>query len=255
MPGILEGKSALITGGGGGIGRATALVFAREGARLAIADLDADSARDTVAMVNAIGGQAMSLSGEVTDSPRVQAMINDVVAAYGKLDCAFNNAGIAGYQVNASGKLTAEWSDEAFDRMIAVNLKGVWLCMKHELLQMQANGGGAIVNTASVAGLVGLPTSSAYVAAKHGVVGLTKTAAIEYAPHKIRVNAVCPGYIRTRMTEDVMRRRGEQITALVPFHRMGEPEEIAEMVAWLCSDRASYVTGACYNVDGGYMAV
>ena len=254
MPGILDGKSALITGGGGGIGRATALVFAREGARLAIADLDADAARDTVAMVNAIGGQAMSLSGEVTESARVQTMINDVVAAYGRLDCAFNNAGIAGYQVAASGKLTAEWSDEAFDRMIAVNLKGVWLCMKHELLHMQANGGGAIVNTASIAGLVGLPTSSAYVAAKHGVVGLTKTAAIEYAPHKIRVNAVCPGYIRTRMTEDVMRRRGEQLMAMVPFHRMGEPEEIAEMVAWLCSDRASYVTGACYNVDGGYMA-
>ena len=255
MPGILEGKSTLITGGGGGIGRATALVFAREGARIAVADLDANAAQDTVAMVNAIGGQAMSLSGEVTDNAAVQEMIRSVVAAHGRLDCAFNNAGIAGFQVDASGKRTAEWSEESFDRMIAVNLKGVWLCMKHELVQMQAQGGGVIVNTGSIAGLTGLPTSSAYVAAKHGVLGLTRTAAIEYAPDKIRVNAVCPGYIRTRMTEDVMRRRGEQIMGLVPFRRMGEPEEIAEMVAWLCSDRASYVSGACYNVDGGFMAM
>lgn len=255
MPGILDGKSTLITGGGGGIGRATALAFAREGARIAVADLDANAAQDTVAMVNAIGGQAMSLSGEVTDNAAVQEMIRGVVAAYGRLDCAFNNAGIAGFQVDASGKRTAEWSEESFDRMVAVNLKGVWLCMKHELVQMQAQGSGVIVNTGSVAGLTGLPTSSAYVAAKHGVLGLTKTASIEYAPDNIRVNAVCPGYIRTRMTEDVMRRRGDQVMAHVPFRRMGEPEEIAEMVAWLCSDRASYVTGACYNVDGGFMAM
>jgi len=255
MAGILDGKTTLITGGGGGIGRATALVFAREGARVAVADLDANAAQDTVAMVNALGGQAMSLSGEVTDNATVQEMIGSVVAAYGRLDCAFNNAGIAGFQVDASGKRTAEWSEESFDRMIAVNLKGVWLCMKHELVQMQGQGGGVIVNTGSIAGLAGLPTSSAYVAAKHGVLGLTRTAAIEYAPDKIRVNAVCPGYIRTRMTEDVMRRRGEDIMRLVPFRRMGEPEEIAEMVAWLCSDRASYVSGACYNVDGGFMAM
>jgi NAD(P)-dependent dehydrogenase (short-subunit alcohol dehydrogenase family) len=252
---MLEGKAALITGGGGGIGRATALIFAREGARLAVADVDTDAAQETVAKVNAAGGQAMSLGGEVSDSAQVQAMIRDVVAAYGRLDCAFNNAGIAGFQVDASGKKTAEWSDEAFDRMIAVNLRGVWLCMKHEILYMQAHGGGAIVNSGSVAGLVGLPASSAYVAAKHGVLGLTKTAAIEYAEDNIRVNAVCPGYIRTRMTEDVMRRRGGQVMALVPFHRMGQPEEIAEMVAWLCSERASYVSGACYNIDGGYMAM
>jgi NAD(P)-dependent dehydrogenase (short-subunit alcohol dehydrogenase family) len=139
--------------------------------------------------------------------------------------------------------------------MIAVNLKGVWLCMKYELEQMVAQGGGAIVNTASIAGLIGLPTSSAYVAAKHGVVGLTKTAALEYADEKIRVNAVCPGYIETKMTEDAMRRRGAELMAKVPFHRMGKPEEIAEMVLWLCTDRASYVSGAAYNVDGGYMAI
>src|SRR5271169_7090352 len=226
MPGILDGKSTLITGGGGGIGRATALVFAREGARVAVADLDANAAQDTVAMVNAIGGQAMSLSGEVTDNAAVQSMIGSVVAAYGRLDCAFNNAGIAGWHVEAAGKKTAEWSEEAFGRMIAVNLKGVWLCMRHELPQMQVQGGGNIVNTGSIAGLVGLPTSSAYVAAKHGVLGLTKTAAIEYADAHIRVNAVCPGYIKTPMTEETMRRRGEAILAQVPFHRMGNPEEI-----------------------------
>ena len=255
MAGLLEGKSALITGGGGGIGRATALAFAREGARLAVADANLEAAQQTVALVNAAGGQAISLTGDVTESAAVQEMVGATITAFGRLDCAFNNAGIAGFQVDASGKKTHEWADESFDRMIAVNLRGVWLCMKHELVQMLAQGGGAIVNTGSIAGLIGLPTSSAYVAAKHGVLGLTKTAAIEYAKDSIRVNAVCPGYIETKMTEDTMRRRGEQLMAQVPFHRMGKPEEIAEMVVFLCSDRASYVSGACYNVDGGYMAI
>jgi len=217
MAGLLDGKSALITGGGGGIGRATALAFAREGARLAVADVMAEAARETVALVNAAGGQAISFAGEVTQDAEVRSMIEAVIAAYGRLDCAFNNAGIAGWQVDAAGKKTAEWSEEAFDRMIAVNLKGVWLCMRYELPQMQTQGGGAIVNTGSIAGLAGLPTSSAYVAAKHGVIGLTKTAALEYAD--------------------------------------GNPEEIAEMVVWLCSERASYVSGAAYNVDGGWMAI
>jgi NAD(P)-dependent dehydrogenase (short-subunit alcohol dehydrogenase family) len=255
MPGLLDGKSALITGGGGGIGRATALVFAREGARVAVADANAEAAGETVARVNASGGQAMSLSGDVTDTAAVQAMIRSVVSAYGRLDCAFNNAGIAGFQVDAAGKKTHEWADASFDRMIAVNLKGVWLCMKHEIVQMLAQGDGVIVNTGSIAGLVGLPTSSAYVAAKHGVVGLTKTAALEYAENNIRVNAVCPGYIETKMTEDTMRRRGERLMAMVPFHRMGRPEEIAEMVLFLSCGRSSYISGACYNVDGGYMAI
>src|SRR6202011_644995 len=255
MAGLLDGKSALITGGGGGIGRATALAFAREGARVAVADVSAEAARETVAQVNAAGGQAISLSGDVTRDADVHAMIEGVVGAYGRLDCAFNNAGIAGYQVEAAGKKTAEWSEESFDRMIAVNLKGVWLCMKEEIPRMQSQGGGAIVNTASIAGLIGLVTSSAYVAAKHGVLGLTKPAALEYADAKIRVNAVCPGFIKTQMTEETMRRRGEAIMAQIPLRRMGEPGEIAEMVVWLCSDRASYVTGAAYNVDGGWMAV
>ena len=254
MSGLLSGKSALITGGGGGIGRATALVFARDGARVVVADANTEAAAETVAQVNAAGGQAMSLSGDVTDSGTVQAMIASVVSAYGRLDIAFNNAGIAGFQVDAGGKKTHEWADESFDRMVQVNLKGVWLCMKHEIVQMLAQGGGVIVNTGSIAGLVGLRTSSAYVAAKHGVLGLTKTAALEYAADNIRVNAVCPGYIETNMTVDTMRRRGEEILGMVPFRRMGRPAEIAEMVLFLSSDRSSYVSGACYNVDGGYMA-
>src|SRR5437764_10258409 len=182
MAGMLEGKVALVTGGGGGIGRATALALAREGARVAVADFAADTARDTVALINDAGGQAITLTGDVTRAKDVRAMIDDIVTAYGRLDCAFNNAGIAPYQVDASGKKTAEWSEESFDRMIAVNLKGVWLCMKAEIVQiLKQGGGGAIVNTGSIAGLIGLPTASAYVAAKHGVRGLTKTAAREYA--------------------------------------------------------------------------
>jgi NAD(P)-dependent dehydrogenase (short-subunit alcohol dehydrogenase family) len=204
--------------------------------------------------VNAGGGQAITLTGDVSRPRDVRTMLDDTLAVFGRLDCAFNNAGIAGWHVDAAGKKTAEWSDDAFDRLIAVNLKGVWLCMKYELLQMQRQGGGAIVNTASIAGLAGLPTSCAYVAAKHGVVGLTKTAAIEYAADGIRVNAVCPGFIRTPMTAPMTPQRSEAILAQTPANRMGSPEEIAELVVWLCSDRASYVTGAAYNVDGGWMA-
>ncbi len=256
MAGMLEGKVALVTGGGGGIGRATALAMVREGAKIAVADFAAAAARDTVAQINALGGQAITLTGDVTRADDVRAMVQDTVTAYGRLDCAFNNAGIAPYQVNASGQKTADWSEESFDRMIAVNLKGVWLCMKAEIAHMLAQGGGgAIVNTGSIAGLAGLPTSSAYVAAKHGVIGLTKTAALEYADARIRVNAVCPGFIETQMTADTMRRRGEAIMAQIPLRRMGQPGEIAEMVVWLCSERASYVTGGAYNVDGGWMAL
>jgi NAD(P)-dependent dehydrogenase (short-subunit alcohol dehydrogenase family) len=256
MAGMLDGKVALVTGGGGGIGRATALAMVREGARVAVADFDAAAARDTVAQINAAGGQALTLIGDVTRAEDVQAMVQDTVTAYGRLDCTFNNAGIAGYQVNAQGRKTAEWSEEAFDRMIAVNLKGVWLCMKEEIPRMLAQGGGAIVNTASIAGLIGLQTASAYVAAKHGVIGLTKTAALEYAEAQIRVNAVCPGFIETRMTEATRASaRGAAILAQIPVGRMGQPGEIAEMVVWLLSDRASYVTGAAYNVDGGWLSV
>ena len=254
MTGMLDGKVALVTGGGNGIGREAALAFAREGARVAVADYEAESARETVAMINAAGGQAISLSGDVTIAAQVQAMLDGVIAAYGKLDCAFNNAGIAPHQVDAGGMLTHEWSEESFDRMIEVNLKSVWLCMKHEIPLLRAAGGGAIVNTASVAGLIGLRTATGYVAAKHAVIGLTKSAALEYAEENIRVNAVCPGYIVTRMTGPTRETWSEAIIARTPMRRFGEPREIAEMVVWLCSDRASYVTGAAYEVDGGMTA-
>ena len=255
MAGLLAGKSALITGGGGGIGRATALAFAREGASVVVADLMADAAQETVALINRASGQAMSLTGDITNAGLVQTMIKNVVAAYGRLDCAFNNAGIAPWQVDAGGMKTAEWSEEAFDRMIAVNLKSVWLCMKYEIPQMQAQGGGTIVNTSSILGLVGLSNGTAYTAAKHGVIGLTKTAALEYAEDHIRVNAVCPGFIKTRMTAETQEQRSEQVISRTPLGRFGEPGEIAEMVVWLCSDRASYVTGAAYAVDGGWTAI
>jgi NAD(P)-dependent dehydrogenase (short-subunit alcohol dehydrogenase family) len=254
MAGLLDGKAALVTGGGNGIGRAAALAFTREGARVAVADIEAASAAETVAMVNRQGGQAISCGGDLTDPAQVRAMIETVTATYGRLDCAFNNAGIAPYQVNAMGEQTHEWADDAFDRMIAVNLKSVWLCMKHEIPRMLAQGGGAIVNTASIAGLIGLKRATAYVAAKHGVVGLTKTAALEYSENGIRVNAVCPGFITTRMTAITREQRADEITARTPLGRFGEPAEIAEMVVWLCSDRASYVTGSAYAVDGGWTA-
>jgi NAD(P)-dependent dehydrogenase (short-subunit alcohol dehydrogenase family) len=251
---MLEGKTALVTGGGNGIGRAAALAFAREGARVAVADYEAEAARATVALINQAGGQAISLSGDVTDSAQVKAMVDAAVAAHGRLDCAFNNAGIAPHQVEATGQQTTEWSEASFDRMIEVNLKSVWLCLKYEIPSMQAQGGGAIVNTASIAGLIGLKNATAYVAAKHGVIGLTKTAALEYADDGVRVNAVCPGFIRTRMTAKTLEDRGDQIAGRTPMGRVGNPEEIAEMVVWLCSDRASYVTGAAYAVDGGWTA-
>lgn len=254
MSGMLEGKTALITGGGRGIGRETALLFAAEGAKVAVSDMNAEGAAETVAKINDNGGQALSIACDVTKSAEVEKMVEAAVAAFGRLDCAFNNAGIAPYQVGASGKLTADWPEDGVDKMLDVNLKGVWLCMRSELKQMTAQGGGAIVNTASIAGLNGLPSSSLYVAAKHGVVGLTKTAAIEYAQQGVRVNSVCPGYIETDMTRDTMARRGEEILRRVPANRMGQAREIAEMVCWLSSDRSSFVTGANYNVDGGFVA-
>jgi len=252
----LEGKSALVTGGASGIGRATALAFAREGARVAVADILEEAAQNTVSEIKAMGGQALAIACDVTDDDAVKAMIARAVDAFGGLDCAFNNAGIAPYQVNAGGQKIADVAPEAWRRLIDVNLTGVWLCLRHEVAQMRAQGsGGVIINTASILGLVGTATSSAYVAAKHGVVGLTKTAAADHAEDNIRVNAVCPGYIETPMTEETMRRRGERILARVPMARMGKAGEIAEAVVWLCSPKASFVTGVSWAVDGGYTAI
>ena len=252
----LEGKSALVTGGASGIGRATALAFAREGARVAVADILEEAAQNTVAQIEAMGGQALAIACDVTDDEAVKAMIAATADAFGGLDCAFNNAGIAPYQVNAGGQKIADVAPEAWRRLIDVNLTGVWLCLRHEVAQMRTQGsGGVIINTASILGLVGTATSSAYVAAKHGVVGLTKVAAADHAEDNIRVNAVCPGYIETPMTEETMRRRGERILARVPMARMGKADEIAEAVVWLCSPKASFVTGVSWAVDGGYTAI
>ena len=251
---LLDGKAALVTGGGNGIGRATALAMAREGARVVVADIEPDSAAATVAAINDIGGQAVAKAGDLTRSADVEALIATALSAYGKLDCAFNNAGIAPYQLGMQGKRTAEWDEAAWDRMIEINLKSVWLCMKHELPVMQAAGGGAIVNTASIAGLVGLRVSSAYVAAKHAVNGLTKAAALEYGTENIRINSVCPGYVETRMTTTSRSIFGDHLVNSTPLGRLGSPPEIAELVVWLCSDRASFVHGAAYAADGGWTA-
>src|SRR3954470_15168654 len=222
MTKMLEGKSALVTGAASGIGRATALAFAREGAWVAAADLTLEAAQKTVAAIEAKGGQAVAIACDVTDDAAVQAMVAAAVAAFGGLDCAFNNAGIAPYQVNAAGVLTADLAEEAWARILDVNLTGVWRCLRHEVAQMRRQGGGAIVNTASVGGLVGLRGSSAYAVSKHGVLGLTKTAALDHAAEGIRVNAVCPGYIETPMTEESMRKHGERILGRTAMGRMGK---------------------------------
>lgn len=252
MRGRLDGKVALVTGGSSGIGRATALAFAREGAKVVVADIVIAGGEQTVHMIKEAGGEACFVTTDVIQATEVEALINTVVATYGRLDCAHNNAGI-GSPVRAA---TADWSEEAWDRIIAINLKGVWLCMKYEIPRMLAQGGGAIVNTASAVGLVGLPYSSGYATSKHGVVGLTKSAALEYATASLRINAVCPGYIRTPLIERALSdpESAAQIVGREPVGRVGTPEEIAEAVVWLCSDAASFVAGCAMSVDGGWVA-
>ena len=254
MAGILAGKSALVTGGASGIGRATALAMAREGARVAVSDMTEESAAATVALINAGGGQAIAIGADVAREADVAAMVGRAVAAFGRLDCAFNNAGISPRNVGPTGQRTHEMSQASFDGMLAVNLTGVFLCMKYELVEMLKQGGGSIVNTASIAGLIGLPSASNYVAAKHGVVGITKTAAMEYAKDGIRVNCVNPGYIKTPMTDPTMEERYEALMTKVPMGRLGVADEFAEAVVWMLSDRASFMTGASQVVDGGYYA-
>jgi len=252
MTRLVEGKVALVTGGGSGIGRATALTFAREGAKVVVADVVVAGGEETVRLIKAAGGEASFVEADMAKAAEVEALVQKAVATYGRLDCAHNNAGIEG----ATGK-TADYNEADWDRVISINLTGVWLCMKYEILQMLKQGGGAIVNTASDAGLLGVPQMPAYVASKHGVVGLTKTAALEYAKSGIRVNAVCPGVIKTPMVERITGQRpgrAERMTAAEPVGRMGKPEEIAEAVVWLCSEAASFVTGLPMPVDGGIAA-
>ncbi|MGH7963220.1 MAG: SDR family oxidoreductase [Candidatus Binatia bacterium] len=252
MAGLVNGKIALVTGGGSGIGRATALALAKEGATVVVSDIVVAGGEETVRLIKDAGGEASFIKADVAKNAEVEDLIKKTVETYGRLDCAFNNAGIEGEM-----STTVDCSEENWDRIIAINLTGVWLCLKHEIPQMLKQGGGAIVNTASVAGLVGFQGLSAYVASKHGVNGLTKTAALEYAKQGIRVNAVCPGVIHTPMLDRLFSSQpgaGETIAAMEPVGRLGKPEEIAAAVVWLCSDAASFVTGLPMAVDGGLIA-
>ena len=252
MAGELEGRVALVTGAAAGIGRASALAFAAAGARVMVSDVVVDGGAETVGQIQANGGEATFVRADVSQTAEVEALVRQTVETYGRLDCAHNNAGIEGELA-----ATADCAEANWDRTIAINLKGVWLCMKYEIPHMLEQGGGAIVNTSSVAGLVGFPNLPAYVATKHGVAGLTRTAALEYAEQGIRVNAVCPGVIQTAMIDRIVGGDAEaeaQFTALEPVGRMGSPAEVAQAVVWLCSDAASFVTGVAMPVDGGFVA-
>jgi NAD(P)-dependent dehydrogenase (short-subunit alcohol dehydrogenase family) len=245
----LTGKTALVTGAASGIGAASALALAAAGARVAACDRDLDGAEQIAKQIREAGGEAFSVAVDVTRPAEVEAMVAEVVRTYGRLDCAHNNAGITG-----ATALTADYDLSQWELVLAVNLTGVFHCLRYELAAMTAQGSGAIVNTASFSGLVAVPRVSAYVASKHGVVGLTKAAAVEYGRLGIRVNAVCPGSTRTPMTEGFAagdQRIEDALAAVSPMRRLAEPEEIAKAVVWLCSDDASFVNGHALAVDGG----
>ena len=245
----LEGRVALVTGGGSGIGRASAVGFAEEGATVVVADVDQLGGAETVRVVTEAGGKARFVSYDVTKSDEVAAMVADVIAAYGRLDCAHNNAGTSG-----STAFTVDYPEAEWDRVMALNLRSVFLCMKHEIPPMVEQGAGAIVNTSSGAGLMGFAGLPAYVASKHGVVGLTRATALEYVKAGIRVNAVCPGSTRTPMLEAFMGgdpAMEKMMARSAPIGRLGDPSEIAAAVVWLCTDDASFVIGHALAVDGG----
>jgi NAD(P)-dependent dehydrogenase (short-subunit alcohol dehydrogenase family) len=252
MARFLDGKVALVTGGGSGIGRSTAIAFAREGARVVVADISVEGGDETVRLIKKSGGSGVFVKADVSKPKEVEALVKKAVDTFGRLDCAFNNAGIEGVQAP-----TAECTEENWDRTIGINLKGVWLCMRYEISQMLKQGGGAIVNNSSIAGLVGFTNLPAYCASKGGIVQLTKAAALEYAKSNIRVNAVCPGVIKTPMVDRFTKGDKKAEAALAagePVGRLGLPEEVAEAVIWLCSEKASFVTGIAMPVDGGWVA-
>jgi NAD(P)-dependent dehydrogenase (short-subunit alcohol dehydrogenase family) len=249
MEGI-EGKVAIVTGGGSGIGRATAVRFAEAGAKVLVADIVEDGGEETVRMIEEMGGEAAFQKTDVSKASDVEAMVDAAVETFDQLDFAFNNAGIEGTTAPSD-----ELSEEDWQRVLDINLTGVWLGMKYEIPKMLEIGGGAVVNTSSVAGLLGFPELAPYVASKHGVVGVTKTAALEYSVQGVRVNAVCPGVIDTPMVARTFENNPEmreQLETSEPIGRLGEPEEVANAVVWLCSDEASFVTGVPLPVDGGY---
>jgi NAD(P)-dependent dehydrogenase (short-subunit alcohol dehydrogenase family) len=247
----MQGKVALVTGGGSGIGRAASIGFARAGARVVIGDIVAEGGNRTVELIKDTGGEALFLPTDVTAAQQVERLVKAAVDTFGGLDFAYNNAGIEGAQ-----KGLVDCTEEEWQRVIAINLTGVWLSMKYEIPAMLRRGGGSIVNTSSVMGLVGGASIPAYIAAKHGVAGLTREAALEFAKSKIRVNAVCPGAIRTPMVERIIAQGASEkyLTATQAMPRLGRPEEIAAAVVWLCSDAASFVTGVAMPVDGGWIA-
>jgi NAD(P)-dependent dehydrogenase (short-subunit alcohol dehydrogenase family) len=245
-----ENKVAIVTGGSFGIGRATAIMFAQRGAKVAIVDWVED--QETLNTIHEAGGEAIFIRCDVSKAGDVQGMVEKTVQTYGRLDYAFNNAGIEG-----EAGITHEATEENFDKVIGINLKGVWLCMKYQIPHMLRQGKGAIVNCSSIAGVIGFTGIPAYTASKHGVIGLTKTAALEYATTGIRVNAVCPGVIQTPMIDRFVEKSQGSLEALAsgePIGRVGEPNEIAEAALWLCSDASSFTTGHALVVDGGWVA-
>ena len=247
--GNLGGKVGFVTGAASGIGRATALAFAREGANVVVADIDRRGNQDTAGMIEDLGGLALAVVCDVTRSEDVQTSLNTTVERFGRLDYAFNNAG-----AEQRPKLTVDITEEEWDRIITINLRSVFLCLKYEIPLMLQHGGGAIVNTSSGAGIKVFGRGAAYAAAKHGVVGLTKDAALDYASSNIRINAICPGIIDTEMMDRFTGGTPEdrdRVIAQEPIGRMGRPDEIAATVVWLCSDAASFVTGHAMVVDGG----
>lgn len=250
MDKIFKDKVAIVTGAAFGIGRSTAIAFARRGAKVVIADWLEDNT--TLRQIQGEGGTAMFVKCDVSSNADVAHLVNETIRKFGRLDFAANNAGIEGLTAN-----THECTEENWDKTININLKGVWLCLKHEIPVMLKAGKGAIVNVASVAGLIGLPGLPAYVVSKHGIVGLTKTAALENAKLGVRINAVCPGVIKTEMIDRVTGKDKtveKQYNDMEPVGRMGQPEEVAEAIAWLCSDQASFITGHALAVDGGWIA-
>lgn len=246
------GKVALVTGAAMGMGLATARAFAQSGAAVVLADLNGDLAAREAERIISEGGRAIAVTCDVADETQVAGMVDRAVTEYGRLDMAFNNAGI-----QAPSSDSADLPAEDYDRLNGVNLRGVWACMKHELRQMRAQGSGAIVNCSSIGGLIGLPNLAAYHGTKHGVIGLTKSAALEYAPRGITINAVCPGVINTPMVAEMVANQKEAMDAIMQkqmIGRLGQPEEVAAAVLWLCSPGASFIVGVALPVDGGFTA-